>query len=80
MTLDARYLREVQARLNAAALGPWVSMEEGRDHESGDSFIQTPELDLYLIGGSPADRAFVAHARRDIELLLHEVIRLTADE
>jgi hypothetical protein len=33
------YLEEITARCNATTIAPWVSFIEGRDCESGSSFI-----------------------------------------
>lgn len=61
---------------------PWRSMVEGRDHESGDSFIQVGEdsdrgEDLYVTRDSgPADASFldlIAAARSYLPLLIDEV-------
>lgn len=71
-------LEKIEARLRGAAPGPWVSFVEGRDHDSGDSFIQTPAEDIYLSGATVADQDFIAHAREDLPKLLIEVRRLRA--
>jgi hypothetical protein len=71
-------LDKIEARLRDAAPGPWVSFVEGRDHASGDSFIQTPADDIYLSGATVADQDFIAHARADLPRLLIEVRRLRA--
>ncbi len=64
---------------------PWTSSVEGRDHESGDTFIivGAPEdrrEDLYLSRDSgPADAAthdLIAVARNALPLLIEEVRRL----
>ncbi len=34
-------LAEIEQRCAAATPGPWRAFVEGRDHESGSSFIQT---------------------------------------
>jgi len=68
----------IEARLNAAAPGPWRSFVEGRDHDSGSSFIQTPVSDIELSGSTDADQDFVAHARQDLPRLLSEIRRLRA--
>ena len=34
-------LHEIEKRLNDSQPGPWIAYIEGRDHESGDSFIKT---------------------------------------
>jgi hypothetical protein len=79
-------LAEISRRCEAATPGPWRSMVEGRDHQSGDSFIMIgvgPERreDLYLSVGdgrpaSSADHDFIAAAREDVPRLLAEVDRL----
>jgi hypothetical protein len=61
---------------------PWKAMVEGRDHESGDSFIQVGEdrdrgEDIYVTRDSgPADESFldlIAAARTYLPLLIEEV-------
>jgi hypothetical protein len=81
-------LEEIKARCEATSVAPWVSFIEGRDCESGSSFIMTgiPKgdhiwgenrgEDLYLTGGTNADLDFIAHARQDIPMLLEEIERL----
>jgi len=77
-------LRSMKARCDAATPGPWRSWIEGRDHESGSSFIQTGEgssrgPDVELSGATDADHDFIAHARQDLPRLLTEVFRLRAE-
>ena len=77
-------LDAIEARIAASTPGPWVSYYEGRDHMSGDSFIQTPIQDIYIsaddyAGGGGhllADLDFIAHARQDLPRLIAEVRRL----
>ena len=61
---------------------PWKAMVEGRDHESGDSFIQVGNdsdrgEDIYLTRDSgPADAPFldlIAGARTYLPLLIEEL-------
>lgn len=61
---------------------PWTAMVEGRDHDSGDSFIQVGDdrdrgEDLYVTRDSgPADASFldlIAAARTYLPLLIEEV-------
>ncbi len=66
-------LDAMQARADAATQGPWRSWVEGRDHTSGDSFIQTAGEDIYLTGATDADQDFIAAARQDIPRLLAEI-------
>jgi hypothetical protein len=81
-------LKEIEDRCNAATGGPWTSFIEGRNHESGDSFIMTGiavgedtfckdrGVDFYLTGTTNADNDFIAHARQDIPRLLDAVKQL----
>lgn len=71
-------LDQLEARLRAATPGPWVSYVEGRDHDSGSSFIQTAAGDIELSGATVADQDFIAHARQDLPKLLMEVRRSRA--
>lgn len=76
----------MKARVEAATPGPWRSFVEGRDHDSGDSFIMTGGEDLYIRceayrgggGNFCADQDFIAHARQDVSRLIAEVERLRA--
>ncbi len=74
--LTSAELDQIEARLRAAAPGPWKSFVEGRDHTSGSSFIATPNSDIELTGATAADQDFIAHARQDLPKLLDEVRRL----
>lgn len=71
-------LDRIQELCDAATPGPWVSFVEGRDHESGSSFIRTAGPDIELSGASEADQDFVASARQDVVLLVAEVRQLRA--
>jgi hypothetical protein len=78
----------IKQRLSLATGGNWYYFLEGRDHESGSSFIMTnvpnredwrnPNRgeDLEIIGATHADNEFIAHARQDIPMLLAEIERL----
>lgn len=77
------------ARAAAAYNGPWWSSWEGRDHQSGDSFIGTGPTDargpdLYISAdGRPAPVEvldFIAHARQDVPALVAEIWRLRGDQ
>jgi hypothetical protein len=75
-------------RYQATSIAPWVSFIEGRDCESGSSFImtgiekgdniwdKTRGEDIYLSGATNADQDFIAHARQDIPMLIAEIERL----
>ena len=69
-------LEEMKKRLNATTGGPWQSFIEGRDCESGSSFIRTFGNDLYLTGVSEADQDFIAASHQDIPKLIAEIARL----
>ena len=61
--LTEKDLKDIIDRCNKATSGPWKSFVEGRDHESGSDFIQTPDGDIELIGGTRNDQDFIAHSR-----------------
>lgn len=82
-------LSAILDRADAATAGPWKAWVEGRDHSSGDDFIQTgvesnsPDLYVSLShsegGPVPAgsnDLDFIAAARQDVPRLVAEVRRL----
>jgi len=72
-------LEAILRRCKAASPAPWISYVEGRDHTSGDSFIQVAggaKDDIYLTGATLADQDFIANARQDIPRLVEEVRRL----
>ena len=76
-------LKAIADRCDRASPGPWISMVEGRDHDSGSSFIMRGRPgergeDIELSGATPDDQDFIAHARQDIPRLLEEVWRLSA--
>jgi hypothetical protein len=68
-------LHVMQARLDRAKKGPWQASLEGRDHDSGDSCICTPEGPIDLAGASDDDIEWIAHARQDMEDLLAWVLQ-----
>jgi hypothetical protein len=79
--MNEETLKEIEERCNQAQSGPWKSYIEGRDHESGSSFIMVGEgdnrkEDIELSGATDADQDFIAHARQDIPLLMEEIKRL----
>jgi hypothetical protein len=75
---SAEELAEIQARCDRATPGPWTSYIEGRDHESGSSFIMTSGEDINRVGMSDDDQDFAAHAREDVPRLIAEIRRLSA--
>lgn len=68
----------IRQRCDQATPGPWKPYVEGRDHDSGSSFIMTSGEDFELIGASVPYQDFIAHARQDIPQLLAEIQRLKA--
>jgi hypothetical protein len=74
--LSDEALKAIRDRCEAATAGPWKSYIEGRDHQSGSSFIMTSGEDIELSGATEADQDFIAHARQDVPELLYEVKRL----
>jgi hypothetical protein len=86
--MTTEYLNEIKNRVAKTTIAPWVASIEGRDHESGSSFIMTgiPRgehiwqekrgEDLEIIGATIADLDFIANARQDIPALVKEIERL----
>jgi hypothetical protein len=77
-------LAELERLALAASPGPWSSWIEGRDHSSGDSFIETAAEDLYphvVISGREfnpnwhADQDFIAAANPVTILELLRMVR-----
>lgn len=68
----------IAERCDAATRGPWQAFVEGRDHESGSSFIGTSGHDIELSGASEEDYDFIANAKQDVPRLIEEVRRLRA--
>lgn len=66
---------------NKATASPWTSYIEGRDFDSGSSFIMTGEnenrdYDIEFIKIKPEDQDFIAMARNVIPKLIDEIITL----
>ena len=86
--MKTQELEAIKARYEATSVAPWVSFIEGRDCESGSSFIMTGiekgeniwgknrGEDFYLTGATKADLDFIAQSRQDIPRLLEEIERL----
>ncbi|WP_378740239.1 hypothetical protein [Nocardia brasiliensis] len=90
--IEADELDAIEARCRAASTPPWEPFIEGRDHDSGDTFIRIgglddTEADMYvsraidqrLVPASAADHDFIAHARTDIPRLIAEIRRLRSE-
>ena len=69
-------LTAIVERCRKATPGPWISFVEGRDFESGSSFIKTGGEDIELSGATVDDQDFVAACRQDVPLLVEEILRL----
>jgi hypothetical protein len=76
--LSRAYLEDLKQLLAAATPGPWTAFLEGRNHDSGSSFIRTPGEDIELTGATSADLELIARARQDLPLLIAELERLDA--
>lgn len=72
-------LEEIQARCGRTTPGPWTSYIEGRDHESGSSFIMTSGEDIEPCWMGDDEQDFAAQARQDLPRLLTEVRRLSGN-
>lgn len=73
MTKDE--LLAIKARAEAATRGPWEDDNGYRVYADDGSLciVETKHLD-----GTPADNAFIAHARTDVPALVEEIRRLRA--
>lgn len=74
-------LNEIINICNKATKTPWKSYVEGRDNESGSSFIMTGDAkdrdyDIEFINIKENDQDFIAMARNQIPELIVEIIRL----
>ena len=70
-------LEQIAERCANASAAPWTAFIEGRDHTSGSNCIRTGGTDdLEVLGATPADLDFIAHARQDIPFLLEQLRRL----
>jgi hypothetical protein len=59
----------------------WIVLKQGCLHnESGSDFIQTPDGDIELIGGTRDDQDFIAFSRTDIPKLIDEITRLKGNK
>lgn len=74
-------LKDIIEICNKATPAPWTSYIEGRDFDSGSSFIMTGEeenrdYDIEFISIKPEDQDFIAMARNAIPLLVNEIAKL----
>jgi hypothetical protein len=67
-------LAAIEARCEAARVGPWTSLFEGRDHWGGSNIILTADLprgdDIDICGMESWDQDFIAQARTDLPALV----------
>lgn len=66
---------------NKATVAPWTSYIEGRDFDSGSSFIMTGEnenrdYDIEFVNIKSEDQDFIAMARNVIPKLIDEIVTL----
>jgi len=73
-------LEELERLVTDASPAPWESIIEGRDNQSGSSFIGIGDEDMELHRqsglASVADHDFIAAARNYMPRLLSEIRRL----
>lgn len=74
-------LEKVLEICNKATDAPWISYVEGRDFESGSSFIMTGgtenrDYDIEFIKIRPSDQDFIAMARNVMPMIIEELIKL----
>lgn len=74
-------LEDILEICNKATPAPWISYVEGRDFDSGSSFIMTGEnenrdYDIEFVKIKPEDQDFIAMARNVIPMLIDEIITL----
>lgn len=74
-------LKNIIEICNKTTPPPWTSYIEGRDFDSGSSFIMTGEkesrdYDIEFISIKPQDQDFIAMARNAIPKLVDEIIKL----
>ena len=74
-------LQEIELRESKTQSGPWKAYIEGRNHESGSSFIMTGiggnrGDDIELNGATMADYDFISNAKQDIPKLIAEIRKL----
>lgn len=80
-SMTSEELDKVRDRLSKVTPGHWTPCIEGRDFDSGSSFIMVQDgamrrEDIEFIGASAADIDFIGNAKRDIAMLLQEIERL----
>jgi len=74
-------LKNILEICNKATNAPWTSYIEGRDFDSGSSFIMTGkdenrDYDIEFIKIKPEDQDFIAMARNVLPLLVNEIMKL----
>jgi hypothetical protein len=68
-------LDAIEARVNAAADGPWVAERGARPTQWPKDYVARPLRNRFRVGDE-ADAEFIAHARTDVPALVAEVRRL----
>lgn len=77
-------LKNIIEICNKATKAPWTSYVEGRDFESGSSFIMTGkdenrDYDIEFVSIRSEDQDFIAMARNVIPKLVEEIIKLKSE-
>jgi hypothetical protein len=80
---DEEY-HQIRQRCQAATPGPWASCSEDEECALGGELFflrpaENPGEEPRLSFATDADFEFIAHARKDIPLLLAEIARLRAE-
>ena len=80
--INKEEIKNIKSILLNVTKGPWVSVVEGRDQDSGSSFIQTgePSYDINFDNLRVADQDFIAMARNILPILVDEIEKLYFDE
>ncbi|MBK1895629.1 hypothetical protein [Chryseobacterium paridis] len=78
-------LKNILEICNKATAAPWTSYVEGRDFESGSSFIMTGkdeyrDYDIEFVKIKPEDQDFISMARNTIPVLIDEIIKLRSEK
>ncbi|AZA80560.1 hypothetical protein C1637_13035 [Chryseobacterium lactis] len=78
-------LKNILEICNKATASPWTSYIEGRDFNSGSSFIMTGkeedrDYNIEFTNIKPEDQDFIAMARNMIPLLIDEIMKLKSEK
>ena len=71
--ISSEELASMLKRCGLASPAPWKSLVADRDNNVALNCIQTPEQLIGVLGGTPAEQDFIAHARNDVPRLIKEI-------